>query len=73
MQAVVLVVESVVLQLQVLKFLILAIGVALEQFCQIVHPFAYFLMQFLELGFGALFKFLELHLELALLFALGLE
>jgi len=68
-----LVVEGLVLQLQVLELFILAIGVALEQFGEVVDPFADLLVQFLELSLGALFQFLELHLQFALLLALALE
>ena len=68
-----LIVQGLVLQLEVLKFLVLGVAVALEGFGQVVYSFADLLVQLLELRLGALLKLLYLHLELTLLLPLGFQ
>jgi hypothetical protein len=65
--------QGLVLQFQILKLLILGVAIALEDVSEVVDAFGDLLMQFLELGFGALLQLLQLHLQLALLLALRLQ
>lgn len=67
------VMESLILQFQILKFFVLVIAVALKQLSEVVDPLTYLLMQFLKLGLGALLQLFQLHLKLALLLALVLQ
>jgi hypothetical protein len=69
----VLIVQGLVLQFQVFELFILCVAIALEDIGQVVDPFGDFLVEFLELGLGAFLQFLQLHLQFALLFALGLQ
>lgn len=68
-----LVVESGVLQFQVLEFFVLVGAIALEQIGQVVDALADLLMQFLELGLRAFLQLLQLHLQFALLLPLRLQ
>lgn len=68
-----LVVQGLVLQLEVLKFFVLSVAVALEGIGQVVDSFANLLVQLLELRLGNLLKLLYLHLEFTLLLPLGFQ
>jgi hypothetical protein len=66
------VVESGVLEFQVLEFFVLVRAIALEQIGQVVDALADLLMQFLELRLCAFLQLLQLHLQFALLLPLRL-
>ena len=54
-ESIMLVMESRVLELQVLKFFVLLVGIAFEELSQIVHSLTNFFMQLMEFGLGTLF------------------
>jgi hypothetical protein len=66
------VVESGVLEFQILEFFVLVSAIALEQIGQVVDALADLLMQFLELRLCAFLQLLQLHLQFALLLPLRL-
>lgn len=68
-----LVVQGLVLQLEVLKFFVLRVAVALEGVRQIVDPLANLLVQLLELRLRTLLQLLYLHLQFTLLLSLGFQ
>lgn len=72
-EAVVLVVQGLVLEFEVFELFVLVIAVALEQLREVVDSLTYLLMQFLKLGLGTLLQLLQLHLKLALLLSLVLQ
>ena len=72
-ESIMLVMESCVLEFQILEFFVLVGTIALEEVGQVVNAFTDLLMQFLELCLGAFFQFLQLHLQFALLFALRFQ
>ena len=67
-----LIMQSLILQFQILKFLVLTIAIALEHIGEIVDPLSDLFVQFLKLCLSALLQLFQLHLQLALLLSLRL-
>lgn len=68
-----LIMQGLILQLQILKLLILRITIIFEDISEIIHTFTDLFMKLLEFGFCTFLELLQLHLKLALLFALSFQ